>query len=156
MKGPMNVTRRIAVIRPIRVGATRDASQSHMRSASPMSSQNHDENQNDELEHETSLDQLFGVLADDQRRHLLTYLFERDADVASFDDLTEYIVVQDADSVADLDTDDVAISLYHKHLPRLAAAGLIEYDMQSRTVRYRGTPLLETWLHRAASLNRHN
>ena len=34
------------------------------------------------------------------------------------------------------DSDAVRIELYHNHLPKLAAAGWIEYDSETRTIRY--------------------
>ena len=89
------------------------------------------------------LDRLYDVLADERRRRLLSYLHRKDSDVASLVELIDYLVVHEADSVADLDTDDVAISLYHTDLPKLADAGLVEYDERSRTVRYRGGGVIE-------------
>ena len=34
------------------------------------------------------------------------------------------------------DSDAVRIELHHSHLPKLAAAGWIEYDSENRTIRY--------------------
>ena len=34
------------------------------------------------------------------------------------------------------DSDAVEIELHHSHLPKLAAAGWIEYDSENRTIRY--------------------
>ena len=34
------------------------------------------------------------------------------------------------------DSDAVKIELHHSHLPKLAAAGWIEYDSENRTIRY--------------------
>ena len=34
------------------------------------------------------------------------------------------------------DSDAVKIELHHNHLPKLAAAGWIEYDSETRTIRY--------------------
>ena len=34
------------------------------------------------------------------------------------------------------DSDAVRIELHHNHLPKLAAAGWIEYDSETRTIRY--------------------
>lgn len=92
----------------------------------------------EEPETEHPLDRLYGVLTAERRRRLLFYLHRKDGDVASCTELVDYLVVDEAESVADLDTDEVAISLYHTHLPKLADAGLIEYDERSRTVRYHG------------------
>ena len=34
------------------------------------------------------------------------------------------------------DSEAVSIELHHKHLPKLAAAGWIEYDSENKTIRY--------------------
>ena len=68
--------------------------------------------------------------------------------MASLVELIDYLVVQEADSVDDLDTDEVAIALYHTHLPKLADVGLIDYDVRSRTVRYRDDEAIEACLDR--------
>lgn len=87
--------------------------------------------------------QIFSVLADDRRRRLLAYLRDKDGDVASFADLIDHLLVREADSADALDADGVAISLHHVHLPKLADADLVEYDTQSRTVRYIGRGVAE-------------
>lgn len=81
---------------------------------------------------------MFSVLANQRRRRLLAYLHDRDGDVASLVELTDYLAGGEADSVDDIDTDGVAISLHHTDPPKLAGVGLIEYDTRSHTVRYRG------------------
>lgn len=50
---------------------------------------------------------------------------------------------EDDESVDSVPIDTICISLHHIHLPKLTEAGLIEYDICSGTVRYRGHPLLE-------------
>lgn len=40
----------------------------------------------------------------------------------------------------------MAIDLHHRDLPKLEAAGLVEYDARSRTVRYDDHPALEAYL----------
>lgn len=44
----------------------------------------------------------------------------------------------------------VEVALHHHELPKLEQVGVIEYDARSRTVRYRGHPLLEELLAVAA------
>jgi predicted transcriptional regulator len=78
------------------------------------------------------------VLANRRRRRLLAYLHDKDGDVASVVELTDYLAGDEADSVDDLDPDGVAVSLHHNDLPKLADIGIIEYDTRSQTVRYRG------------------
>lgn len=96
---------------------------------------------------EGSLDRLFKLLANERRRRILFYLDGKEGDVASIVELIDYVVVHEAESVDDLTSDEVAIALYHKHLPKLADAGLIEYDARSRTVRYRGDGAIGEHLH---------
>ena len=92
----------------------------------------------------TDLDALFEALADAQRRRILAYLESTDDDVAAYSDLIEHV----ADVQAGESTDDqrVAVNLHHHHLPKLADAGLLEYDARSETVRYRGDPAVSEWL----------
>ena len=87
---------------------------------------------------EESRDRLFEVLANERRRRIILYLDRKDGEVASTLELIDYVMVHEAESIDDLASDEVTIALYHRHLPRLEEAGLIEYDARSRTVRYRG------------------
>lgn len=93
-----------------------------------------------------SLDRLFSILANERRRRILLYLHGKDDDVATFMELIDYLMVCEAESVDDLEGDEVAMALYHAHFPKLADAGIIEYDTRSRTVRYRENLLIEKWL----------
>ncbi|WP_224332990.1 DUF7344 domain-containing protein [Haloprofundus halobius] len=82
--------------------------------------------------------QILSALSDQQCRRLLGYLHEKDGDIVSLGELTEYLAGGEADSIEEFGTDNVAISLHHIHLPKLANIGLVEYDTRNRTVRYRG------------------
>lgn len=42
----------------------------------------------------------------------------------------------------------VETTLHHTHDPKLANAGILEYDARSREFRYRGHDRLEAWLER--------
>jgi DNA-binding transcriptional ArsR family regulator len=89
------------------------------------------------------LDALFEVLADAKRRHVLAYLDECDGDVAT---VTE---VRDALADDDASTDErerIATRLHHAHLPKLAAAGLVEFDDRGGTIRFRAGPEISDWL----------
>lgn len=75
-----------------------------------------------------SLDVAFDILADSQRRAVLTYLlqFERRADL---EELADHVIDTDA-----TDTDGHrGATLHHLHLPKLADAGLITYDGEQQT-----------------------
>lgn len=94
----------------------------------------------------TSVDAVFDVLSNETRRHVL-YFVTRGApraDVAAVGDFVH------ESSAGRSDRERVAIDLHHRHLPKLAEAGLIDYDERSATVVYRGDPLLESCLDHVA------
>ena len=97
---------------------------------------------------ETSeIDVLLEALADPHRRGILAALVEADDDVAAFSELIDRVLARD--DVSERSRDRVATSLFHRHLPKLADADLVEYDERSETVRYRGEPVAEQWLELA-------
>ena len=84
-----------------------------------------------------SVDDLFELLARPGNRYLLAYLSRADEPVG-FEEVVES-VVDGADPPAGLSTaefrDRVATRLVHSNLPKLDAAGLIDYDREARAVR---------------------
>jgi len=94
------------------------------------------------------LDALFEILADAQRRRILAHLDERDDDVATVADLRDALADGDASTG---ERERIAIRLHHAHVPKLAAAGLVEYDDRSGMVRYLGGPAVSDWLELARS-----
>ena len=93
------------------------------------------------------IDLLFEVLADRQRRLVLGHLEATDDSVAAYADLVDHVVGETQTEATDDARERVAADLHHRHLPKLADAGLIDYDQRSETVRYWGDetlpPLLE-------------
>jgi DNA-binding transcriptional ArsR family regulator len=86
-------------------------------------------------------DDLFDALSHARRRAVLSYLHDADDDVAAVSELVDRVTRQEADRTGDR-RETVAVALYHKHLPKLAAAELLDYDSRSGTVRYRGQSAL--------------
>lgn len=72
---------------------------------------------------DASLDRLYRLLADGERRALLAFLLERDEPVP-LSELRAHV----AD---DGDERRAGIRLVHSHLPKLAEADLVEYDRES-------------------------
>lgn len=72
---------------------------------------------------DASLDRLYRLLADGERRALLAFLLERDEPVP-LSELRAHV----AD---DSDERRAGIRLVHSHLPKLAEADLVEYDRES-------------------------
>ena len=99
-----------------------------------------------------SLDTTFELLSNARRRYLLYYLGTMDGPVAEVDTAVNAVSTYEA---ADPETDvqpipeDIEIELQHLHLPKLADAGIVDYDPRHGTIRYTGTPALEEWVDHA-------
>lgn len=92
-----------------------------------------------------SLDAILDLLANRRRRHLIEYLQDVPRDVGSFEEATKYIITQLAIRTGEQPNhDDVQSSLQHIHIPKLADAGVVEYDIRSQELRYRQNERLET------------
>lgn len=75
--------------------------------------------------------ELFEVLSHSQRRFVLHYLRSADTPI-DVDDLVSEVVAWEVERPVDErsagDRDAVELSLVHTHLPKMAAAGLVDYD----------------------------
>lgn len=92
---------------------------------------------------------LLATLADEHRRQVVRY-FQTDGNtVASVDDLVEHVAGWE---VSASDRERLAVTLHHVTLPRLDAAGVVEYDARSHTARYREAPSLERLLTLATEI----
>ena len=91
------------------------------------------------------------VLADSRRRHVLTALAARPDRASSFDDLAVAVTAFERTGPDDADPGDsssqVAVTLHHCHLPKLADVGLVEDDYDEGEV-----ALTERGLECAAAL----
>lgn len=85
----------------------------------------------------TPVDSLSELLADPHRRAALACLAGRRAPVglhALAGQILESLG-SNRDQKSAVDVERLAIALHHNHLPRLADSGLVEYDVDRRTVR---------------------
>lgn len=80
------------------------------------------------------------ALADRRRRNALAVL-QAERDTMSVSALAESVAERDPDGAGAVD--HVSVSLRHAHLPKLDAAGLVEYDREDATVTYCGHPVVE-------------
>lgn len=85
------------------------------------------------------------VLAHEQCRAVLSYFARRPTDVATLDDLADFLHDQTRPRK---DETRIRTRLHHATLPRLADAGALEYDAQNNTAQYRGHPTLEALVNR--------
>ncbi|WP_327051532.1 DUF7344 domain-containing protein [Halomicrococcus gelatinilyticus] len=83
-----------------------------------------------------AVDLLLSALSSECSRCVVNYFSESSGDVASVDELAEYVADRRIESDR-YDVDRIATRLHHASLPKLADAGVVEYDPQATTVRYR-------------------
>ena len=86
---------------------------------------------------------LHSILASEERRNVLRYFREGEADVATLDELAEELAARDGGVD---DATEAKVVLHHVALPKLTESGAIDYDPRTRTARYRGPSRLEALL----------
>lgn len=86
-------------------------------------------------------DEQLAVLADSERRTIVTYLRNKGSATATLDELA---AVLEPDSSRERDY--VRIRLHHTHLPKLATTPLITYHPEMASVEYHGHPEFEALL----------
>lgn len=86
---------------------------------------------------ELSRDRVFDILSSPRRRYVL-YFLRTEPNPIQLTDLAEHVAAWENDTtVEDLSTQQrkrVYVSLYQTHLPKLAEAGLVNYDDESGEV----------------------
>lgn len=96
-----------------------------------------------------SLDSTLELLSDYQRRAILQFLVETPDNTATINELVNNLAEQEGARTGERPGHNrVEASLYHIHIPKLADAGVIDYDARSKEVRYWRNDRLETWLDR--------
>lgn len=80
----------------------------------------------------TTTDELLALLADSCRRRVLEVLLDANPDGRLT--LEELSTRVDDETVGDETLCALTVALHHRHLPKLAEAGLVEYDPDTRTV----------------------
>lgn len=81
-----------------------------------------------------TLDQLVSALSNEDDRRVLNYFQESSEDVASLDELAEYVARRKTGGDP-RSPERIALHLHHIGLPKLADTGLLDYDPRSKTVR---------------------
>lgn len=90
---------------------------------------------------EDSVATVLSSLSSEYRRQVVAYFVATDDTVVSLSDVAEYVRAEHDDEGVALE--EVTIQLHHVALPKLAAAGALDYDARSKTVRYHGESALE-------------
>ncbi|WP_247730097.1 DUF7344 domain-containing protein [Halovivax limisalsi] len=79
------------------------------------------------------------ALSNECCRAVVAYGREHDASTVTFSALSHA-----ASRLTSLDPPQIDVQLHHSALPRLDDLGLVEYDYDARTVRFRDHPVLES------------
>lgn len=83
-------------------------------------------------------DRVLPALTPARRRLILAYFEDSMEQTATLDVLTGYVARQE--EIESTTQERARVLLHHADLPKLADAGLIDYDARTRTVRYWGAP----------------
>lgn len=92
------------------------------------------------------VDQAFSVLAAPERRIIVGFLQKTDHGAVSVEGLAEVCNSEGIENGDSTTTDYLVTTLRHQHLPKLADAGIVEFDRESGQVRYEGDRLVEELL----------
>lgn len=96
-----------------------------------------------------SLDRIFDLLADTQRRELLRFLIDREEEIVETDECVEAL----AESLEDApDERSLQAMLHHVHLPKLSNAMVVDYDNRNAQIRYWGDERIHALLEHATGL----
>lgn len=87
------------------------------------------------------LDVHLSILADGERRAIITHLRDAPTNTASLDTLATVLA-----SDQPIERDYARIRLHHTHLPKLAQTPLLSYYPETATVDYHGSPEIESLL----------
>lgn len=81
-----------------------------------------------------AVDETLRALADARRRAIVRYLVESDDNVVTREESVEHLRRVGFEETRD----ELLTVVHHSHLPKLADAGLVEYDSGRQTIRYLG------------------
>lgn len=96
----------------------------------------------DDSEPDDDRDSIAPVLADDRRRTIVAIVYAENSPVTRAELAHELASLEAAGEPAASRVETVTLQLHHRHLPKLAEAGLLEYDRADGTITYEGPPEL--------------
>jgi DNA-binding transcriptional ArsR family regulator len=99
------------------------------------------------------VDIIMELLAARRRRYCLSYFLGADSNEVDITGLVNHVSQRERTdpSLTDVNSraEQLKMDLYHTHLPKLADAGLVDYDRDDGTVTYHSDPLVESFLEDA-------
>jgi DNA-binding transcriptional ArsR family regulator len=98
-----------------------------------------------ERERLISSDKILSAVANDHRRAILRSLIDASDGTLGYDTLVDHIAdrveAENTDGVSDEHRQRVRIALHHTHLPKLAEAGIIDYEAEAGQIQFVGGEL---------------
>jgi hypothetical protein len=91
----------------------------------------------DLAEADATTDRCFEALADDSRRHVLSTLCRAETPLSLSELAVDLVNTGNTPAGPGVEDDPVRsrkVELYHRHVPKLAEAGFVEFDADRRTV----------------------
>lgn len=99
-----------------------------------------------------SLDATLELLANHDRRAIVAYLRDATCQTATVDELADHLVERRTERSGERPgRSHVVSTLHHIHVPKLADAGVVDYDARTKEIRYWGCDRLERWHERIES-----
>lgn len=103
-----------------------------------------DHHSTDDHTGDLSLDACLELLANHQRRAIVGMFLDHDRSQAPIDEVIAEIIDVEATKTGERPGHDtIAATVYHVHLPKMAEAGILEYDTRHQDIRYMGNPRFE-------------
>ncbi len=103
---------------------------------------------------QATINEVLSMLANERRRHLLSFLTDRSGETVPVDVLADAVMEPERPAPGPLShRRRVQIDLHHVHLPKLADAGVIEHDPVESTVKYVGPDELAGLLDATAAFD---
>jgi hypothetical protein len=103
-----------------------------------------------------NLDRVFGLLSHRYRRMILRYFYLNQRREADLDGLVRYIGDWESElrpDAAPARRDRIEVALVHNHLPRLEQMGVVDFEPETDSVRYRPYEELEQLLAAAIDIS---
>ncbi|WP_128477699.1 DUF7344 domain-containing protein [Halorussus pelagicus] len=96
-----------------------------------------------------SLDATLELLANHDRRAIISYLRDASRRTATADELADHLVERRAERTGERPgRSHVLSTLHHIHIPKMVDAGVVDYDARTQEIRYWGSDRLERWHER--------
>lgn len=94
------------------------------------------------------IERVLELLKDPVRRQTVAYCATAADRAFDIDDVVDHLAIGRVPSRERITGENIAAELHHHHLPKLADAGVIEFDPRSGHFRYLGDDRLEKWVRR--------